>query len=32
LHQTETLLEEAGAILCDSNAAAAQLTGMIVSA
>jgi hypothetical protein len=32
LRQTVNHLEEAGAILCDSNAAAAQLTGMIVSA
>ncbi len=32
LDHTITCLQEAGAIVCDSNAAAARLTGMIVSA
>jgi succinyl-CoA synthetase alpha subunit len=31
LHYTTSTLEEAGAIVCDSNAAAARLSGMIVS-
>lgn len=31
LRHTASILEEAGAIVCDSNAAAARLTGMIVS-
>jgi len=32
LRRTILYLEEAGAVVCDSNAAAARLTGMIVSA
>ncbi len=31
LHRTASILKAAGAIICDSNAAAARLTGMIVS-
>ena len=31
LRRTISVLEEAGATVCDSNAAAARLTGMIVS-